>query len=334
MPLPPLFLERLEKIIPLSQLAQVIATFSETPRPAFRLHHKNASREKILAELTALGFDLEPVTWYRDAFRLLNKDIRSLQETPCFQNHEIYIQGLASMLPVLALAPAPGDHILDLCAAPGSKTGQILRLLACHSRAVKDCPRVYGEQGNPALKHTGELTANEKIKTRFFKLKNNLDAQGYDNFKLTLKPGEIYCKLAPDTFDRVLLDSPCSSEGRFSTLYPDSYKFWSASKIKEMVFKQRALFKSAFLSLKPGGSMVYATCTFAPEENEGMLDWALGRTDNKMEILDWNPPITNWMEGITEWEGKTYSPEVKKARRILPNNQMTAFFVALVRKKD
>ena len=80
--------------------------------------------------------------------------------------------------------------------------------------------------------------------------------------------------------------------------------------------------------------MVYATCTFAPEENEGMLDWALGRTDNQMEILDWNPPIPNWMEGITEWEGKKFSDEVKKARRILPNDQMTAFFIALVKKKD
>lgn len=312
MPLPILFIERLKKIIPAHQLAQVVATFSQMPRPSFRLHHKNANREKIFAELKALGFNLEPVSWYLDAFRVLNQDIRSLQETPCFQKNEIYIQGLSSMLPVLALAPDPGDHILDLCAAPGSKTGQIAR----------------------TLNGAGELTANEKIKTRFFKLKNNLDAQGYDNFKLTLKPGEIYCKLAPDTFDRVLLDSPCSSEGRFSTLYPDSFKFWSASKIKEMVFKQRALFKSAFLSLKPGGIMVYATCTFAPEENEGMLDWALGRTDNQMEILDWNPPISNWMEGITEWEGKTFSNEVKKSRRILPDDQMTAFFIALVRKKD
>ncbi len=80
--------------------------------------------------------------------------------------------------------------------------------------------------------------------------------------------------------------------------------------------------------------MVYATCTYAPEENEGMLDWALGKTDDQMEILPWEPPVSNWMEGITEWEGKTYSPEVKKSRRILPNKNMTAFFIALIRKKD
>lgn len=311
-PLPPLFLERLGKIFSSqTQFNTIIESFSATPRPAFRLNHKNADREKILAELKALDFNLEPVIWYPDAFRMLNKDIRSLQETPPYQNNEIYIQGLSSMLPVLALHPEPGETILDLCAAPGSKTGQITR----------------------ALDGEGELTANEKIKTRFFKLKTNLDAQGYTNFRLTLKPGEIYCKLAPDTFDRALLDSPCSSEGRFSLNDPDSFKFWSLSKIKEMVFKQRPLFKSAFLSLKPGGVMVYATCTFAPEENEGILDWALGRTDDQMEILDWNPPIANWMEGITKWEEKTYSDEVKKARRILPNGTMTPFFIALVRKK-
>ncbi len=311
--LPALFLESLQKIIPSPvRHKQIIDSFSETPRPAFRLHHKNAVRNNIIAELEAAGFELEPVAWYPDAFRLLNKDIRALQEMPCYQKNEIYIQGLASMLPVLALDPQPGETILDLCAAPGSKTGQITR----------------------ALNGEGELTANEKIKTRFFKLKNNLDAQGYDDFKLTLKPGEIYCKLASEAFDRVLLDSPCSSEGRFSTLFPDSFKFWSPSKIKEMVFKQRALFKSAFLSLKPGGVMVYATCTFAPEENEGILDWALGRTGDQMEILDWNPPVSNWMEGLTEWEGKSYSTGVKKARRILPDGTMTAFFIALVRKKS
>lgn len=310
--LPPLFVERLTKIVPNNALSQVIASFGKTPLPAFRLHHQKADTKAIQNDLTQLGFQLEPLLWNDEAFRLLNKSIRELQETAAYQNNHIYIQGLASMLPVLALTPQAGENILDLCAAPGSKTGQILR----------------------AMKNRGHLTANEKIKTRFFKLKNNLDAQGYSNFELTLKPGELYCKIAPNTFDRVLLDSPCSSEGRFSTQDPDSFKYWSPSKIKEMVFKQRALLKSAFLTLKPGGTLVYATCTYAPEENEGMLDWALGKTDDQMEILDWNPPVSNWMEGITEWEGKTFSPEVKKARRILPNDQMTAFFIAFIRKKD
>ncbi|HCM42298.1 MAG TPA: RNA methyltransferase [Candidatus Omnitrophica bacterium] len=310
--LPPLFIERLKKIIPPSSFETVLSSFEKTPHPSFRMHHKNADKNSIIAELSSLGFELKPVSWYADAFQLMNKSIRELQETQSYQNNHIYIQGLASMLPIVALAPEAEETILDLCAAPGSKTGQILRQM----------------QGR------GFLTANEKIKNRFFKLKNNLDAQGYSNFELTLKPGELYCKIAPNTFDRVLLDSPCSSEGRFSTHDSDSFKYWSASKIKEMVFKQRALFKSAFLALKPGGIMVYATCTYAPEENEGMLDWALGKTDDQMEILPWEPPVSNWMEGITEWEGKTYSPEVKKSRRILPNKNMTAFFIALIRKKD
>ncbi len=310
--LPPLFLERLKKIIPSSTIETILSSFEKIPLPAFRLHHKEANKETVITELSQKGFDLGPVAWQKEALRLLSKNIRELQETTAYQNNHIYIQGLASMLPVIALDPQPGESILDLCAAPGSKTGQILR----------------------AMQNRGHLTANEKIKNRFFKLKNNLDAQGYSNFELTLKPGELYCKIAPNTYDKVLLDSPCSSEGRFSTEDPDSFKYWSPSKIKEMVFKQRALFKSAFLAVKPGGTMVYATCTYAPEENEGMLDWALGKTDKQMEILDWTPPVSNWMEGITEWEGKIFSPEVKKARRILPSDQMTAFFIALIRKKD
>lgn len=310
--LPPLFSERLKKILNLSVWENLAAYFKRPLPTIFRLHHKTADCEKVLSELTALGFETKPISWHPEAFCLLNKTIRELQETEAYQKNHIYIQGLASMLPVLALSPQPGETILDLCAAPGSKTGQILRI----------------------MQNKGLVTANEKIKNRFFKLKTNLDAQGYDNFSLTLKPGELFCKLAPNTFDRVLLDSPCSSEGRFSTQDPDSFKYWSLSKIKEMVFKQRALFKSAFLALKPGGRMVYATCTFAPEENEGILDWALNKTDGKMEILDWTPPISNWMEGITEWEGKNYSSETKKARRILPDGTMTGFFIALIHKKD
>ena len=309
--LPALFVERLKKIIPAELLEAVLASFDNTPRPSFRLHHKNANTRRIQKDLLFNGFEIEPVQWNPESFRLLNKDIRSLQETESYRTNQIYIQGLASMLPALALTPQPGETILDLCAAPGSKTGQILRMM--HAE--------------------GTLTANEKIRPRFFKLKTNLDAQGYSNFNLTLKPGELYCKIAPETFDRALIDSPCSSEGRFSTKDPDSFKFWSSSKIKEMVFKQRPLFKSAFLALKPGGMMVYATCTFAPEENEGILDWALGRTDNQMEILDWTPPVSNWMPGIKEWAGKIFSDEVEKSRRILPNEQMGAFFIALIRKK-
>lgn len=310
--LPPLFTERLQKILGESVFNQTLPFFSETIRPSFRLHHRNACADKIQKELADLGFEIEPVNWDKSTFRLLNRDIRALQETPCYRQNHIYIQGLSSMIPVLALNPQAYENILDLCASPGSKTSQMLRL----------------------MQNQGELTANEKIRARFFKLKTNLDLQGYSNFKLTLKPGELYCKIAPNAFDKILLDSPCSSEGRFNLTQPDSFKFWSISKIKEMVFKQRALFKSAFLALKPGGLMVYATCTFAPEENEGILDWALGKTNNQMEILKWTPPVPNGMSGITSWEGKIFSPEVQKSCRILPNAQMTAFFIALIRKKS
>ena len=185
MALPSIFLDRLEKIIPDASLrTAIVASFSKVLRPAFRLHHHEAGHEAVSKNLIALGFELEPLPWQPEAFRLLNQDIRMLQETDAYKKNQIYIQNLASMLPVLALQPQPGETILDLCAAPGSKTGQILR-------------RMQGR---------GVLTVNEKIRNRFFKLKNNLETQGYSNFELTLKPGELYCKIAPNTFDRVLLD--------------------------------------------------------------------------------------------------------------------------------
>ena len=99
-----------------------------------------------------------------------------------------------------------------------------------------------------------------------------------------------------------------------------------------MVHKQKKLFRAAFEALKPGGRLVYSTCTFAPEENEGILHWALRKLEGKIELLDFELPVSSVIQGLSSWKDKEYHPEVRKANRILPSEEADAFFIALIQK--
>lgn len=310
--LPALFLERLRKIIPTQKWDEVANTFTEPKPTTFRINTLTASGEMIREKLEHLGFGLEKVNGYPEAFILRRGRLRELQETDIYKKGEIYVQSLSSMLPPLALNPKPGERILDLTAAPGSKTTQ----MAC------------------LMKGEGEILANDNNQIRFFKLKANLDLQGARNVKLSMKSGELFGRDYPETFDRVLLDAPCSAEGRFFVNEPATYKYWKPAKIKEMARKQKNLLISAFRTLKPGGTLVYSTCTFAPEENEEVLDWFLEKVGNQARLEKLSLPFPNQTAGFTQWDSTSLHPSVTHARRILPTPLMEAFFIAKIFKAN
>ena len=309
--LPDLFLKRLQAILNSAEYERVVRSF-ECPRPAaFRIQKPGVDPAAVRQELENQGFVLKPVSWYPAAFVLAAGDLRGLQETACYQRGDIYIQGLSSMLAALILNPKPGETVLDMAAAPGSKASLLALLM----------------QGE------GELHVNEKIRPRYFKLRSVMHAQGFKNVRLSLKPGEWFGRFTKEKYDRILLDAPCSSEGRFLASVPKTFQYWSPRKIREMVHKQRNLFGAALAALKPGGTMVYATCTFAPEENEGVLDWAIDKYAGLMEVLEPDMPVASITCGLTGWEGQDFAADVSRARRILPAEEMEPFFMALVRKQ-
>jgi tRNA (cytosine49-C5)-methyltransferase len=236
--------------------------------------------------------------------------LRALQETPCYRDGKIYVQSLSSMIPVLVLGPQPGETILDLTAAPGSKTTQISMMM--HDE--------------------GKIVANDNHKTRFFRLKANVDQQRATNVELSLHYGEGFGRKFPERFDRVLLDAPCSAEGRFLATEPKSFGYWKPRKVNEMARKQRKLLFSAIHALKPGGVLVYSTCTFAPEENEALIHWAVEKFKGSLEVSDIRLPLPNRMLGLTAWEGKAFHPTTAKTLRILPDSVMEGFFVAKLTK--
>ncbi len=308
--LPELFLQRLKRLLPSQKWDAIANTFAETIPTTFRMNTLKASPEFLKEKLEHSGFRLHKVPWYTCAFILRGGTLRELQKTEAYLKGEIYVQSLSSMIPPIVLDPQPGETILDLTAAPGSKTTQIATM----------------------LKETGRVVANDNNKIRFFKLKANVELQGAANVTLSLKGGELFGREQPESFDRILLDAPCSAEGRFNIHDPASYHYWKPAKIKEMSRKQKMLFASAFHALRPGGILVYSTCTFAPEENEGVLTWAFEKFKERIQLKKIRLPFHNQMPGIWQWENEPFDSRVRQAVRILPTAEMEGFFIAKIRK--
>lgn len=308
--LPEVFLERLKHLVPSSRWDQIANTFAAPPPTTFRINTLKTTPEAVREALEAQGLRVRQVPWSREAYLLVSGRLRDLQETALYRQGAIYVQSLASMLPALVLAPQPGETILDLTAAPGSKTTQMACLM----------------QGR------GRIVANDNNRVRFFKLKANVESQGVTNVELSLKPGETFGRTHPDTFDRVLLDAPCSAEGRFQAHEPASYRYWKPAKIREMARKQKRLLGSAIGALRSGGVLVYSTCTFAPEENEAVVDWALRRFPGVCAIEEIQFDLPNRMAGLVRWDAETFDPGVHHGLRILPTDEMEGFFIARLRK--
>ena len=223
-----------------------------------------------------------------------------------------YIQEISSMLPVIALEPTENDVYLDLCASPGSKTTQA---------AAK-------------MKNSGTIIANEISLGRMRILASNLERCGVTNTIITRKDGRDFCRRLNENkiqFDKILVDAPCSGEGTLRSSLK-TYLMWNPKTIKSLSSLQKQLLKNAFLCLKVGGELVYSTCTHAPEENEEVVDFLLNEFPDKVEVVNFELPLKT-RQGITKWNEKKYSDEVKKTKRVYPqDNDTEGFFVSKFRR--
>lgn len=222
-----------------------------------------------------------------------------------------YIQELASMLPVLVLKPEKNQLILDLCAAPGSKTTQISAL----------------------MENTGTIIANEVSLGRLRVLATNLERCGVSNAIITKKEGSAICRRFERQniqFDKILLDAPCSGEGTIRST-PKTPVMWNINTVNLLSGMQKNLVSSAISVLKKRGELVYSTCTHAPEENEEIVDFIL-KNFKDMKIEKILLPIQS-KQGIPSWQDKEYLEDVKFACRVYPHVSNTeGFFVAKFKK--
>ncbi|MBR9693428.1 RsmB/NOP family class I SAM-dependent RNA methyltransferase [Candidatus Woesearchaeota archaeon] len=250
---------------------------------------------------------LTPVPWCKEAFWIEKKgearfDIGNLVE---HQLGFIYIQESASMIPPVVLAPKPGEKVLDMCSAPGSKTTQLA---------------MY-------MENEGVLVANDVDWTRLKPLGLNLQRCGITNTIVMMKANR---RLERESFDKVSVDAPCSGTGTIRRSLK-TMRMWSPGLVKRMARDQRRIIQQGFDLLKPGGTLVYSTCTQEPEENEAIVTWLLEKNENA-KLQDIKLDIKR-SDVITEWEGTTYHKDIKKVLRIYPqDNDTEGFFVAKVRK--
>jgi len=265
----------------------------------------------VLAELEGAGISVFAVPWLAGAYRVSPTDRDALLASEPYRKGWLYVQNLSSMLPVEALDPEPEDRVLDLCAAPGGKTLQ----LAARVRS-------------PA-----QVLAVEKVRARYYKLRANLMRFGASQVRTRCMDGRVAGRLWPGAFARVLVDAPCSSEARFRPEDPETYRYWSLPKVHAWARLGAALLESGLQALQPGGRLVFATCTFAPEENEAVLAAVLERQGPVVELEPISWPFPNQQPGLLSWRGRRFPEAVRLATRVLPTPEMEGFFVAVLRKR-
>jgi 16S rRNA C967 or C1407 C5-methylase (RsmB/RsmF family) len=308
--LPPLFLSRLKNIIDPPHLETVLDSFQQPKNTCFRITRQANPNGRVVENLKQHGIDCQPFETNPNRF-FVDANQRSLltQSSPAI-NGQIYIQNISSMIVVDILDPQPGEQILDLAAAPGGKTLLIAEQMA----------------GN------GYLAAVEAVRKRFFKLQANLKQYQAEWVKTFLADGRSVGHKTLERFDRVLLDAPCSSEARFSGEDPSTWENWSLRKIRESARKQCGLIRSAFRALKPGGTLVYCTCSFAPEENEKTVDHLLKKFSGLVQLLPIELPGVTTQPGRTAFENLTFDTALEQAIRIIPDQTFNGMFVTKITK--
>ncbi|MFH0884139.1 MAG: RsmB/NOP family class I SAM-dependent RNA methyltransferase [Candidatus Micrarchaeota archaeon] len=272
---------------------------------SFRVNTIKSSAEEVMRRFESYAIGLSRVPWYSDAFICDNPEAGfSLEHF----TGAIYMQELVSMLPPLLVREELGTSrfVLDGCAAPGSKTTQIAAMM-----------------GN-----RGTLIANDVSYSRIRALKFNLEKAGVLNTVITNRDLNAFQNLR---FEVIVLDAPCSSEGTIRKNY-DVFDTWSEGGIRQYSNVQKQLIVKAFDMLMPEGTLVYSTCTFAPEENEGVLQHLIDmRPEARLEKISFEGLRTS--ETVGSWNGIEFSSQIRNAARIWPHHNNTGgFFLAKVGK--
>ena len=284
---------------------KILIGMSEKRLTTLRVNTIKFNMGDLLKILQEENIEYENVEWYNDALIIKNADEKKIQNLDIYTNGYIYLQSLSSMIPPIILNPKKGEKVLDLTAAPGSKTTQMAAM----------------------MENDGYILANELDKIRCERLKYNVNMQGAEIVEVINMPGENVGEKYPNAFDKVLLDVPCSGEGRFLVSDEKTYKNWSTKQVQDLVEIQKQLFESAVKALKVGGEMVYSTCTLNLKENEEIVNYAIKNLNVKVGEI--NIGLKDKAKGIS----KGYDSSLKNTIRVLPNKYQEGFFVAKLIKE-
>lgn len=306
------FIERYSKLTDWEKFKEHSLSFLDR---AIRVNTLKGRVSETKKNIEKKGWHLKQVPWCKEGFWIEHqgegeekrRDVGNLLE-----HHlgKIYVQEAASMIPPLVLKPKQGERVLDMCAAPGSKTTQIAAM----------------------MKNKGLLIANDVSGERLQALGINLQRCGAVNVLIALGSGY---RFKEGNFDRILVDAPCSATGTIMRSIK-TIRMWNPKMVGFLAKMQKGLLETGLNNLKKKGVLVYSTCTLEPEEDEGVVNWLLEKHEGEIELEEIKPeelPGLKRSQAVLEFGKEKFNPEIKKCLRIWPqDNNTEGFFVARFRK--
>ncbi len=248
------------------EFEEVMAALKQPTMPVVRFLEKN--KEKVRKLWEKAGLTWQVLDWHPLA-ALWPKEVEMGELLPGSEKNLFYVQNASSLLPVLALDPQPGETVLDACAAPGGKALFIADLM----------------QGE------GELLANDISNARRGRMRRLLEEHKYNDFaEIMGRNAASFGGTHKEVFDRVLLDAPCSSE-KHVLGSPKHLRDWKPGRIRHLRKLQWRLVQALFKALKPGGRLVYSTCSITPEENEELIERFVKKLKGEVKQIKLDPAL-------------------------------------------
>ena len=296
--IPDFLLQKLIKQYGKEVTNNIIEGYSVNRKVTLRINTLKTEIDKIKEILTNSNIKFEEVNWSREALIIENVDENEIRKLSIYENGEVYLQSLSSMLPAIILNPESDENILDMAAAPGGKTTQISALTE-----------------NKAL-----ITACEKNKIRAERLKHNIDKQGAIGINILTQDARNLDSYF--SFDKILLDAPCSGSGTISIENDKLEKIFTEELINRSTKTQYELLKKAVSILKFEHEMVYSTCSILEEENEKNIEKILKNSNVELVPID-----EKIFDGITLLPAK-----LKGTIVVAPSELYEGFFIAKIKK--
>lgn len=270
----------------------IILNLLKPKKVTLRVNTIKSNVDEIKEALIAENISFKNLRWYNDAFIIENAKEDILKELEIYKQGKIYLQNLSSMLPPIVLNPKPQENILDMAAAPGGKTTQLAAL----------------------SQNKAYITACERNKIRGEKLKYNLEKQGASMVNVMLEDAASLSDFF--SFDKILLDAPCSGSGTDNVFKSN----FTLELIQKSSKTQEKLLRKALKILKPGGEMVYSTCSIFVKENEEVVEKVLKEFKASLVPVDLAQEI------------ECLPSKLKEVAVVAPNELFEGFFIARIRK--
>lgn len=279
---------------------KIIEGYNQKRFTTLRVNTLKSKVSYICSALSENNIEYEKVSWNNEALIIKNANEIDIKELEIYKNGEIYLQSLSSMMPAIILEPKENEDILDMTAAPGGKTTQIAAL----------------------TNNKANITACEMNTVRADRLKYNVEKQGATSVTVLKEDSRRLNDYF--SFDKILLDAPCSGSGTILLNNERTYKNFSENLVKKTIKSQKDLLKKAIKILKPGHELVYSTCSILKQENENIIKEIIEK--GQAEVMAINeeklkdiPKLKSNIDGVLT---------------VCPNEYYEGFFVVKLRKKS